>query len=160
MQQNYFELFNLPEDFELDEDKLHAAYRACQLKSHPDRLGSLQYSTLLNDAYRTLKDPVKRAHYVLKLQNLSADLETDTHLDPYFLIEQLELREALHELSASSENQDALRHFRNKLSLSKREKIGKFLIAYRAKNYEAARNDVRELQFFCRLDDQVRDLLC
>ena len=160
MQKNYFELFNLPEDFDLNEEMLHAAYRFGQLEVHPDRLGSAQYATLLNEAYRTLKDPVKRAHYLLKLKNTSTDLETDTRLDPDFLIEQLELREILQELSLFPDNQEALNQFRHKLFLSKEQKIEAFLMAYRSNNYELARNHVRELQFFCRLDEQARDLLC
>ena len=173
MQKNYFEIFNLPEDFELDEEKLHTAYRACQLVSHPDRVGAtarpapaqagdspMQHATLLNDAYRTLRDPVKRALYLLTLRDMSVDLETDTKLDPHFLVEQLELRETLQELSASPKNQEALSRFRAKILAGKQEKIGAFLIAYREQDYAAARNTVRELQFFGRLDEQVRDLLC
>ena len=160
MMNNYFELLNISEDYDLNEAHLHAAYRDAQLKHHPDRLGQQQYATRLNDAYRTLRDPVKRALYLLDLRGVKADLETDTHLDPDFLAEQLSLRESLQSLAAFPDNQEAVNDFRTQLGQAKERKIQAFLKAYQIKAYQTARHLVRELQFFARLEEQVKDLLC
>lgn len=160
MKKNYFETLNIPENVDLEDAVLQAAYRAGQMESHPDRQGSLEYSTHLNDAYRTLKDPVKRALYLLELRGITVDLETDTRLDPMFLSEQLTLRETLHELSRFPDNQEALCSFKETVTMAKKGKMSDFSKAYRFENYEEARNNVRELQFFCRLEVQVKDLLC
>lgn len=104
---NYFEVFGLPLSPKLDEKALEATFRELSLKLHPDRfaqaspkerLRSLEQTTTLNEAFRTLKDPVKRAFYLLKLQGIDLDREDagaqkDVPLE--FLEEVMELREAL-----------------------------------------------------------------
>ena len=64
MTQNYFELFNLSEKFEIDSEKLQENYRSIQKEIHPDRFAtstenekiqSMIKSTHVNDAYQTLK---------------------------------------------------------------------------------------------------------
>jgi len=74
--QNYFELFNLPEKFQIDSLKLQKNYRTIQKEIHPDRFAtstenektqSMIKSTQVNDAYQTLKSPTKRAKYILSL---------------------------------------------------------------------------------------------
>ena len=76
MTQNYFELFNLSEKFEIDSEKLQENYRSIQKEIHPDRFAtstenekiqSMIKSTHVNDAYQTLKSPIKRAKYILSL---------------------------------------------------------------------------------------------
>ena len=76
MTQNYFELFNLPEKFQIDLEMLQENYRAIQKEIHPDRFAtssenekvqSMIMSTQTNDGYETLKSPIKRAKYILSL---------------------------------------------------------------------------------------------
>ncbi|HKJ76321.1 MAG TPA: Fe-S protein assembly co-chaperone HscB, partial [Gammaproteobacteria bacterium] len=70
--QNYFELFGLPEGFEVDSETLSLRYRDLQRALHPDRFAgasdrerrlSVQQTARVNEAYRTLKDPLARARY-------------------------------------------------------------------------------------------------
>lgn len=101
---NYFELFGMPVGFVLDGNELAARYRELQKVIHPDRFAaageqsqrlSLQGATLVNEAYQTLKDPLKRARYLLELEGVGLDAQRHTLNDPEFLMEQMELREAL-----------------------------------------------------------------
>jgi molecular chaperone HscB len=99
---NHFELFGLPQRYALDAAALDDAYRALQREVHPDRHAAgddasrrlaLQAAARVNEAYRTLGDPVERARYLLSLRGVDAFDETDTTLDVDFLERQLERRE-------------------------------------------------------------------
>ena len=100
---NHFALFGLPERYRFDADALDRAYRALQSDVHPDRHAaaddqqrrlSLQASARVNEAYRTLKDRVGRAEYLLQLRGVDPTAGTDTALPFEFLERQLERREA------------------------------------------------------------------
>lgn len=102
--QNYFELFGLPTTYAVDRAALDQRYRELQRLVHPDRFASapdqerrvaMQQATQINAAYRALKDDLARARYMLELRGHRFDDERNTHQDPEFLMEQMELREAL-----------------------------------------------------------------
>lgn len=106
--QTHFDRFELAPKFGLDLEALTRAFRKGQRATHPDRFVSstdrerrfaLEQSTVMNDAYRVLKAPMKRAGYLLKLLGLDVDDERGVKLSPEFLITVLELRESLEELS-------------------------------------------------------------
>ena len=74
---DYFQVFNLERGFQVDLPALEVEFHRLSRKLHPDRFArageqerawSLAGSSLLNDAYRTLKDPVFRTEYLLKLE--------------------------------------------------------------------------------------------
>lgn len=110
--QTHFELFELPVAFDIDLQDLSQRYRDLQRVVHPDkfvnasdreRLLSVEKAAMINEAYQILKFPQRRARYMLELQSVSFDDEKDTALDPGFLMEQIELREALSELSQTDD---------------------------------------------------------
>src|ERR1700704_6907046 len=79
---NYFEFFTLPRKLTLDVVALEKQFYAMSRKLHPDRFASktvaeqeaaLAQSSLLNDAYRTLKDPISRTQYLLKLEGVELE---------------------------------------------------------------------------------------
>jgi molecular chaperone HscB len=79
---NYFEFFNLPPKLTLDVAALEKQFYAMSRKLHPDRFAAkplaeqeaaLAKSSLLNDAYRTLKDPISRTQYLLKLEGVELE---------------------------------------------------------------------------------------
>lgn len=106
---DHFARLGLERRFEQDPEQVTAAHRALQRKLHPDRFvsrgeaareHSLRHATALNDAVRILRDPVNRADYLLSLQGRDIAAEEGTlRLDPRFLMEVFELREAIGELS-------------------------------------------------------------
>ncbi len=104
MTEDKFALLGLERRYDVDREELDRHYRDLSRKYHPDRFAtapaaertrSLLASTALNDAYRILKDPVRRAEHLLELggQKLT---ERET-VEPSFLMEIMELREALAE---------------------------------------------------------------
>jgi molecular chaperone HscB len=101
---SHFDLFELPVSFDIDVGRLDARYRELQRSLHPDRfvsagdrerLQSVQQATQVNEAYRTLKDPLLRGRYLLQLGGYTFDDEHHTTSDIDFLMEQMELRESL-----------------------------------------------------------------
>jgi molecular chaperone HscB len=79
---DYFTFFGLPRKLNLDVSGLEKDFYELSRKLHPDlnaRAGSqeqewsLQQSSLLNDAYRTLKDPAKRTQYLLHLEGVELE---------------------------------------------------------------------------------------
>jgi len=110
---NHFELLGLGPAFRLDADALERAYRELQRSVHPDRFASagdaekrlaLQASAQANEAYRTLRDPVARAEYLLSLRGVDTNAETDTRLPVAFLTRQLERREAAEEAQGAGDD--------------------------------------------------------
>jgi molecular chaperone HscB len=79
---DYFTFFGFPRKLNLDTAALEKEFYALSRRLHPDmsaqaenqeREWSLQQSSLLNDAYRTLKDPIKRTEYLLRLEGVELE---------------------------------------------------------------------------------------
>jgi molecular chaperone HscB len=102
MTQNYFELFQLLPQYDVDFTRLKARYYELQQQFHPDKQDSaadkrqaLQFSALINDAYQTLQCHIRRASYLLDLLGVDLEIESNTQLSPTFLMAQMDLRETL-----------------------------------------------------------------
>jgi molecular chaperone HscB len=101
----FFEVFGLNPQFRMNMKALDAAYRQQQALTHPDkfahtsdseRRSSEQRSALINDAYSALKDPVRRAAYLIEnICGVDPFAQTNTKMPAAFLIEQMEMRETL-----------------------------------------------------------------
>ncbi|KAF2885334.1 hypothetical protein ILUMI_20803 [Ignelater luminosus] len=100
---NYFKVFNIQEDFDIDQKWLTTRYRELQAILHPDKFSnksdkeksiSADYSALVNRAYNTLQLPLKRAIHMLNLRGQNID-EDQKVTDPSFLMEIMELNEEI-----------------------------------------------------------------
>ena len=107
---DHFSLFALPRRFALDNVALDHRYREMQASVHPDRhahLGetekrlAMQWSTHVNEAYQTLRKPLARAEYLLKLAGL--DVHRERCMPTEFLVTQMEWREAVEEARAGND---------------------------------------------------------
>ena len=79
---DYFRFFGLPWKLNIDMGNLEREFYELSRKLHPDIYAranpreqewSLEQSSLLNDAYRTLKDPIKRTQYLLRLEGVELE---------------------------------------------------------------------------------------
>jgi molecular chaperone HscB len=113
---DHFARLGLPAALELEPASLDRAYFALQRQWHPDRFvarppderaRASSEAAALNDAYRTLKDPLSRAVYFAELRGVELPGDGKTIDDPDLLMEAMETREALHE-AASADAVDAL----------------------------------------------------
>jgi molecular chaperone HscB len=148
----------------MEKEVLEKAYRDIQSRVHPDRFASagdaerrasLQWTTRVNEAYRTLKDPVQRAKHILDLHGVDVAFETDTAMPVDFLTRQLELRESLEEAIARKDASllDSLRKSLLAEKQSLVEQVGDRIDAKR--DYAGAVGLVRKLMFLHRLDEEV-----
>jgi molecular chaperone HscB len=158
---NHFELFGLPPAFALDLSRLDAAYRDIQSQVHPDRYAhagdaerraSMQMTTRVNEAYRTLKSPVRRAQYLLELNGVDVAFETHTAMPREFLVEQMELREQLEEARDSSELDSIARE----LAADKRALEAQIEATVDGRrDFAAAKDLVRKLMFLERFGEDI-----
>lgn len=104
---DYFSVFGLPQKLMLDAAELERKFHELSWRLHPDRFAqassqerrfSLDRSSLLNDAYRTLRDPVRRAEYLLWLAGRRKEGQSKQQAPPELLEEVFELNESLEEL--------------------------------------------------------------
>lgn len=111
---DYFAYLGLPRSFTVDADRLSEILRERSRTLHPDRFAraeprerslSLQHTTFLNDAVRTLRDPQRRAEYLLGLQGLKAGANDRERakVEPAFLMEMMERREELADAKAAGD---------------------------------------------------------
>jgi molecular chaperone HscB len=104
---DYFSVFGLPRKLWLEMDALEQKFLQLSWKLHPDNFVnaseeeqelSLKRSSELNDAYRTLKDPVARVEYLLEIEGERKEGEKKQQAPPELLEEVFELNESLDEL--------------------------------------------------------------
>jgi molecular chaperone HscB len=164
---NYYELFGLSPQFQVDETALAMRFQELQKLLHPDRFASapaaqrrwsMQASSFVNEGYQTLQHELKRAIYLLKLNRISVDEETDTHMAPQFLLEQMEFREALEAAECAADPHAKLDGLRHHLKSSVREKATAFNHASGQQDWVDARTIVRQWQFLDKLTSEVRDM--
>ncbi len=153
LHQNHFELFGLPARFAVDAAALEARYRELQREVHPDRFAAAPE----NEAYQTLKSPLRRAVYILRLRGVDPQFETNTAMPSEFLVEQMSWRERI---EAGSENPEALARLRGGL----REESAKIYEKLRGQldqggDDEAASEATRMLMFYEKLADEIDDKL-
>lgn len=120
---NYFELYNLPVSFHPDAAAVKAKFYELSRKYHPDRYTlaaaeeqaeALQMSSFNNQAFKTLKDTDATMAYVLKMYDVLED-EEKYNLPPDFLMEMMELNEALSEYEMEPDNKDVFTQAQNML---------------------------------------------
>jgi molecular chaperone HscB len=111
---DYFTVFELPRKLRIDMTALERAFYRMSRKLHPDlyaqaspneRQWSLDQTSLLNDAYRTLKDPIARTEYLLRLEGVEIEAgrsedgkPKDSRVPPDLLEEVFELNMQLEEM--------------------------------------------------------------
>jgi molecular chaperone HscB len=115
---NYFDFFGLPHKLNLDAADLESRFYALSKQWHPDRFArgtaeekriSETATATLNDGYRTLKEPVARAEYLLKEHGLDVGQPKSNKAPPELLDEVFDLNTALEEVESS---RDQLEQFK------------------------------------------------
>jgi molecular chaperone HscB len=167
--QNYFELFSLPQRYALDRGALDARYRDLQRSVHPDRHAgagdrqrrlSLQQAARINEAYEVLKDPLRRGRYLLELRGDLSGGEAATHQDAAFLMQQMEIREALAEVRGGNDPLGALDALTHDIESRYRALESELAGALDGSSTGSAQAMalVEKMQFFARLRQEAQDL--
>jgi len=164
--QNFFTLLNLPEAFVVDLKILDQHYQAIQKEIHPDRFASLndqkkmesvKKTAQVNDAYQTLKSPIRRAEYLLHLYGFDINDEKYTAVPQDFLLQQMEWRE---ELETHTKNKEALEKLASVVAIKKKQKIDLLPTYFDKKNnLPEAIKITRELNFIEKIEQHISDAL-
>ena len=146
--------------FNIDLDRLQKSYRIIQAEIHPDKFvsgsqieknQSLIKSTEVNDAYQTLKNPIKRARYLIKI-NLNSE-ENNSTLTPSFLMQQMEWEEHLESIS---EQKSELEKFRLLINGEYQKNLSNLeSVCDKDKNWDGAMGILNEIQFIDKLNYKI-----
>ena len=159
-QKNYFQLFDLPVDFQLDKTQLGERYRQLQKELHPDRYASasaheqrlaVQYSALINEAYATLRKALPRALYLLELAGMSKEDISGQQVDGGFLMAQMDLREKLMLLDELVDPEAALERLVSEIDVDVNQLHEAFVCAYSAGKLSVAASACVKLQYLEKL---------
>jgi molecular chaperone HscB len=161
--QNHFELFQLPQQFAVDSAQLDRAYREVQNTVHPDKFVqaseaekrvAMQWATHANEAYQTLKKPLKRATYLCQLQGVDLQTESNTSMPAAFLMQQMEWRETFED-ARHSNNISALIALEKELHDALKSALQQVGSALDAQDYKAATLHIRTCMF---LEKYIADI--
>ena len=163
--ENHFQLFGLPVQFALDTPALDMAYRELQARVHPDkfaqdtaadRRAAMQWAVRANEAYTALKDPLKRATHLLELRGVEIGAETNTAMEPAFLMAQMEWRESVED-ARSAKNIDELDRLLGDLRAEKKLRYGKLEALLASNADQPAAEAVRQLMFLEKVQSEIGD---
>lgn len=145
---DYFSVFGLPRKLWIGMDALEQKFLQLSWKLHPDnfvnageeeRELSLKRSSELNDAYRTLRDPVARVEYLLEIERMRKEGEHRQQAPPELLEEVFELNESLDELREAKSAGGDLAALKSRLEAAEK-KFGETLAEVDAELQSVARD--------------------
>jgi molecular chaperone HscB len=170
LDKNYFEIFGLPESFSIDLSDITQRYRQLQQQLHPDRFASgsdqerrlsVQTAALVNEAFQTLKDPVRRGRYLLQLRDVDTGEDADTAMEPAFLMEQMALRESLDEARQDENPLARLGALETEVGEAFERRVARLEACFSdgaEQDLKTARNIVRELQFLQKMRAEIEQI--
>ncbi len=161
---NHFAKFNLETVFSIDEKELETAYLQQQRKFHPDKnqnQNNQDYnqnqaeinSILINQAYQILKNPIKRAIYLLQLQNINIEDETNkTNPSKEVLMLIMELRE---EILEHKDNSEKIAHIQASIKALIKEEMAEISQLFLQNNFTSITQKLIKVKY---LDKILLDL--
>lgn len=166
MNQDYFELFELPVQFAVNLSELEQVWRSKSAQVHPDRFATasdaekrvaMQWASLINEAYQVLKNPIKRATYLCEQQGVDIAAESNTSMPPEFLFKQMEWRE---ELESAASNQDALLQLMQQVKTEEQDLNHEVAeLIDQQKNWSEAAEKLRQWMFIDKFRSEIKEQL-
>ncbi len=161
--EDHFALFQLKPVFAIDAAQLDAAYRELQARVHPDKFAAatdaekrvaMQWATRANEAYQTLKHPLKRASYLCEMHGVDLGIESNTTMPTAFLMQQMTWREALDD-ARDARNLAALEALESELRAARTQQLQVIETHLDAGQFDQAGEQVRQLMFIEKFGDEV-----
>ncbi|XP_053276161.1 iron-sulfur cluster co-chaperone protein HscB [Pleuronectes platessa] len=161
---SYFEIMACDHTFTLDAHKLQRRYLQLQRALHPDNFGqksvteqefSESQSALVNKAYTTLLKPLSRGLYMLELQGMRIEEGTDSGADTEFLLELMEINEAVDEAQTPEEANKIGQDTKGKLA-DLTERID---AALREAELQTARALLAQMKYHANIEEKVKEKL-
>ncbi|KAM3611852.1 uncharacterized protein V6R79_025003 [Siganus canaliculatus] len=161
---SYFQIMDCDYTFTLDTQKLQKRYLQLQRSLHPDNFSQKSakeqeyseiQSALVNKAYKTLLKPLSRGLYMLELEGLHIEEGTDSGADPQFLMELMEINEALDEAQSPEEANKIGQDTRGKLADLTKEIDAALLKG----ELQAAKALLARMKYFANIEEKVKEKL-
>lgn len=162
---DHYARFGLERGYDINGEDLQARYFAAQRRLHPDRFAgrtereraiSMQQSTTINEAFETLKSPLRRAEYLLSLNGITVNAETgNLPTDSEVLAEAMEIREALAEAKTVAAVEDLAALAKQRAEACRRD----LSEAFAARETERAASLATRLKYLDRFAGEVRTRL-
>lgn len=162
LQSSDFELFDLAPCFAQDSAAIDARWKELQREVHPDKFSTegaaaqrvaMQWSVRINEAYRRLKDPLKRAAYLCELHGEPVNAENNTAMASDFLLQQMQWREELEDAAGM----DELERLTRQVASARQQLLQQCTqLLDEKQDYKAAVQQVRALMFIERFASDVQ----
>ena len=157
-QLSHFKKFSLPQSFTINLEDLEEKYIELQKENHPDNSSNETQaqinSILLNESYKILKNPIKRAIYLLKLENIKIEDERNTvKPDLITLQEILELRE---EVDANLRDAGKISALKKQIKEQIKTKISNLENIFAAKNFDEAAQVTMAAKYLQKIIDDLK----
>ncbi|XP_034396668.1 iron-sulfur cluster co-chaperone protein HscB isoform X2 [Cyclopterus lumpus] len=161
---SYFKIMDCDVTFTLDTHKLQKRYLQLQRSLHPDNFSqksgkeqqySESHSALVNKAYRTLLKPLSRGLYMLELEGVRTDEGTDSGADSGFLMELMEINEAVDEARTPEDANKIGRDMKGKLAVLT-EAIDAALLEG---ELQAAKALLAQMKYYANIEEKVKEKL-
>jgi len=159
---DHFVRLGLPRNYDLSDDNLERQYFGFQRTYHPDRFAqkppreqaiSMEYAANINDAYNTLRNPLLRAEYMLRLQGIEvAGGDGDTVADPELLMEVMELNE----LIVGANTIDQMTSLRERINAEVAASEIALGVVFAENDFDRAANVALRLRYMTRLSEQAQ----
>lgn len=161
-QKDHFNRLGLEAGFDIDADSLDRLYFDLQRRLHPDRFAtktprekalSQSQATCLNEAYETLKEPLRRADYLVHLRGSGVLREGCYQInDPVILMEAMELRESL----ADARTEEEVNRIASETEADIKDCLIGLSAAFRGDDLDGACGLTTRLKYLTKLADEVR----
>lgn len=163
----YFALFQLPEQFNIDIKQLEQNYHLLAAQCHPDKFAAsssfeqkqaMMMAATVNEAYRILCNPLDRAAYLLRQKGIDADAPEHTHFPAEFLIQQMQWRETLEDARAEADTA-TLHKLATTIQQEQNHLYQKLDTAFAQNQADKAAKLVRQGRFLYKLNAEIQAAL-
>ncbi|XP_020492256.2 iron-sulfur cluster co-chaperone protein HscB isoform X1 [Labrus bergylta] len=161
---SYFKIMDCTYTFTVDIQKLQRRYLQLQRSLHPDNFGQKSVkeqeyseiqSALVNKAYNTLLKPLSRGLYMLELQGMRIEEGTDSEADSEFLMELMEINEALDEARTPEEANKIGKDTKGKLA----ELTGEIDAVLLKGELQTAKALLAQMKYYANIEEKVKEKL-
>ncbi len=164
---NYFELFSLSTQYEIDTALLAERYRDLQRAVHPDKFANaseqdkrlaVQRAAQINDGFNTLKHPILRAEHMLSLKGIDLSHESTTVKDTQFLMQQMEWRESLEALRDNNDPDELIEELHdsfNEHQAAFTTQLSERVLSDDLEVLQQAADLIRKMKFMAKLQEEL-----
>ncbi len=165
---NFFRLLGLAVNYQVEIKQLTENYRQLQRSVHPDNYANaseqeqklaIVHSAQINDAFQTLKNPLKRAIYLASLVGIEIN-QTNTLSNTDFLMEQMQLRENLVQVAQAISPIVELENLSTDIDERMKKIIQQLSLLFVENDlqHDAIKNNILKLQFLSKLQQECLDV--